>query len=63
MRQNQQFPSDKLDKLLLRMPDGLRRRLKAEADSNRRSMNAEAIYLLERAIQNSEETQKGQVTA
>ncbi|GLS88272.1 hypothetical protein GCM10010873_32460 [Cypionkella aquatica] len=31
------------DKFMLRLPDGMRERIKAYADSNRRSMNAEII--------------------
>jgi len=41
-------PNDELDKFLLRMPDGLRARIKAAADTNNRSMNAEIITTLER---------------
>lgn len=42
------FPSQKQDKFVLRMPDGLRDRIKDKADDNGRSMNAEIIQLLER---------------
>lgn len=41
------YPSDNVDKLLLRFPPGMRDRLKAIADANGRSMNAEIIYRLE----------------
>lgn len=40
-------PSEDLDKFLLRMPEGLRERIKEAADHNRRSMNAEIIAILE----------------
>lgn len=40
-------PNDELDKFLLRMPDGLRERLKATAEENNRSMNAEIVGRLE----------------
>lgn len=36
------------DKFMLRLPDGLRDRIKAKADENNRSMNAEIVQLLER---------------
>lgn len=41
-------PNDDLDKFLLRMPDGLRDRVKAAADRNNRSMNAEIVATLEK---------------
>ena len=34
----------------VRMPDGLRERLKASAELNKRSMNAELIFHLDRAL-------------
>jgi plasmid stability protein len=48
-------PSDLADKFMLRMPDGMRDRLKDEATRNNRSMNAEIVARLERTI--SEEDQ------
>ncbi|WP_428414498.1 Arc family DNA-binding protein [Pararhizobium sp.] len=63
MRARSEFPSEKLDKFILRMPDGLRARLRASADTNRRSMNAEAIFLLERSISNNSENEKADVSA
>ncbi|WP_340240048.1 Arc family DNA-binding protein [Sulfitobacter pontiacus] len=42
------FPSQKQDKFVLRLPDGLRDRIRAKAEKNGRSMNAEIIQLLER---------------
>ncbi|MDX3927654.1 MAG: Arc family DNA-binding protein [Shinella sp.] len=40
-------PSEELDKFLLRMPDGLRDKLKAAAEENKRSMNAEIVARLD----------------
>lgn len=40
-------PSSELPKFMLRLPDGLRGRIKAVAAANRRSMNAEIIVALE----------------
>lgn len=42
------YPSDQQDKFMLRLPDGMRDRIKAEADKNGRSMNAEIVALLDR---------------
>ena len=42
------FPSQQQDKFVLRLPDGLRDRIKKKADNNNRSMNAEIVQLLER---------------
>jgi hypothetical protein len=44
------FPSSKQDQFVLRFPEGLRERIKAIADRNGRSMNAEIIMRLERSI-------------
>lgn len=41
------FPSRSLDKVIVRLPDGMRGRLKAEAEANKRSMNAEIVARLE----------------
>lgn len=51
------------EKFVVRMPAGLRDQLRASAMSNRRSMNAEVIYHLERAITISTETKKADATA
>ncbi|MBX8542478.1 Arc family DNA-binding protein [Pseudomonas cichorii] len=37
------------DKFVLRLPDGLRPRIAAEASENHRSMNSEIIFRLERS--------------
>jgi hypothetical protein len=42
------YPSDNIDKMLVRFPQGLRERIKANAQSNRRSMNSEIVFHLER---------------
>lgn len=39
-----------LDKFVLRLPEGLREKLKTIADRNGRSMNAEIVARLERSI-------------
>jgi plasmid stability protein len=43
------FPSDQQDKFMLRLPDGMRERIKAKAEENGRSMNSEIVDTLERA--------------
>lgn len=40
-------PSDVADKFMLRLPDGMRDRIKSAADANGRSMNAEIVSALE----------------
>ncbi|PRX11223.1 UNVERIFIED_ORG: Arc-like DNA binding dprotein [Martelella mediterranea] len=45
------FPSRELDKYVLRMPDGLRDRIKRVAEENGRSMNAEMIARLEGSLE------------
>jgi plasmid stability protein len=39
------------DQYLLRMPDGMRDRIKAQAERNGRSMNSEIVMILEAALQ------------
>jgi len=41
------FPSTKQDQFMLRLPDGMRDRIKAAAEVNNRSMNAEIVATLE----------------
>lgn len=41
-------PSQSQDKFIVRLPNGLRERIKAKADENGRSMNAEIVQVLER---------------
>ena len=50
------------DRYIVRMPDGMRARIKDEAERNRRSMNAEIIYQLGRAY-GTDETQKAEARA
>jgi|GEM_PF-1573514 plasmid stability protein len=38
------------DKVMLRLPDGMRNRIKAAAAANKRSMNAEILSLLDQAF-------------
>lgn len=40
-------PSKQLDQFMLRLPDGMRDRIKAAAEANNRSMNAEIVATLE----------------
>ncbi|GAB1362418.1 hypothetical protein MASR1M32_16540 [Rhodobacter sp.] len=40
------YPSEKLDQYMLRLPDGMRDRIKAAAEANNRSMNAEIVETL-----------------
>jgi len=42
-----QFPSDEADKFVVRLPDGMRDRLKASAKSNNRTLNAEIVSRLQ----------------
>ncbi|MEE7449428.1 hypothetical protein MRF4_17325 [Methylobacterium radiotolerans] len=42
------------DQFNLRLPDGMRDRLKAEAEANKRSMNAEIIARLENSLNNTD---------
>lgn len=41
-------PSQTQDKFIIRLPNGLRERIKAKADESGRSMNAEIVQVLER---------------
>lgn len=47
LRLPQESESRSLDKVIVRLPDGLRDRLKAAAASNNRSMNAEIVTRLQ----------------
>jgi Arc-like DNA binding domain len=44
------FPSDDIDKLLVRFPEGMRDRIKSSAEITGRSMNAEIIQRLKRSF-------------
>lgn len=41
------YPSDRQEQFMLRLPDGMRDRIKAAAEANNRSMNAEIVAALE----------------
>ncbi|WP_191569529.1 Arc family DNA-binding protein [Paracoccus yeei] len=41
------YPSQNQDKFVVRLPDGMRDRIKAAAEANNRSMNAEIVATLE----------------
>ncbi|WP_404976315.1 Arc family DNA-binding protein [Agrobacterium larrymoorei] len=43
------MPTRKGDQFVIRMPDGLRNRIKVHAKINLRTMNAEIVYQLSRA--------------
>lgn len=54
------YPSDEQEQFMVRMPPGMRARIKHRAETNNRSMNAEIVSLLEeslidRALQEKEE--------
>lgn len=40
----------------LRMPESLKTHIRMKAESNKRSMNAEILYILERAVRNEAAT-------
>jgi hypothetical protein len=42
-------PSQLLDKIIIRVPDGMRERIRRVADANGRSVNAELLVLLDKA--------------
>ena|SRR5437870_12903634 len=44
------FPSRKLDKFILRLPNGMRDAIAASAKANNRSMNAEIILRLQKSF-------------
>ncbi|MGR3823858.1 MAG: Arc family DNA-binding protein [Salipiger marinus] len=41
------YPSRKMDQFVVRLPDGMRDRIKAAAEANNRSMNSEVVAALE----------------
>lgn len=54
----QDTPSRHLDQYVVRFPDGLRDRLKAEAKRNNRSLNAEIIARLESSLDGTTDFQR-----
>ncbi|MDP9559777.1 UNVERIFIED_ORG: putative HicB family RNase H-like nuclease [Rhizobium nepotum] len=51
------------DQFNLRLPDGMRTTLKQKAEQNRRSLNAEIIVCIERALTENCETKKADARA
>lgn len=49
-------PAHDLDKFVLRLPDGMRERIAAEAKANARSMTHEIILRLERSLDDDRAT-------
>jgi plasmid stability protein len=47
-------PAAQLEKFIVRLPDGMRERLKAVAERNRRSMNQEAVAALANHLDSEE---------
>lgn len=56
---DERFPSDTADRFQLRMPDGMRDRIKEAAAKSGRSMNAEIIHRLEHSLYYSDAAEKG----
>lgn len=51
------------DSYLLRMPDGMRDRIRRKANANRRSMNSEIVHYLDRALAAEEAKGPAEVAA
>jgi Arc-like DNA binding domain len=49
------FPSRRLDKFVLRLPEGMRDQVDAAARTNKRTMNAEIVQRLEASFSSSDE--------
>jgi hypothetical protein len=49
-RMTRNFPSRKLDKFILRLPDGMRDAIAASAKANNRTMNAEIVLRLQNSF-------------
>lgn len=43
-------PSEVADKFVVRLPEGMRDRIREHAKANRRSMNAEIVHYMDRAL-------------
>lgn len=56
------YPSDSLDKFMLRLPQGMREKIKACAEENGRSMNSEIVSRLEASFESFEKVDKLTVT-
>lgn len=48
------YPSRSLDRIIIRLPDGMRSQLKDLARRNRRSVNAEVVTILEGKLSETE---------
>jgi hypothetical protein len=44
------YPSEKADKFVVRLPDGMRDRIRQQAAATRRTMNSLIIHALDRAL-------------
>lgn len=44
------YPSEEAERFVIRMPAGMRERLRVAAAENRRSMNSEIIFHMDRAL-------------
>ncbi|MFC3076352.1 Arc family DNA-binding protein [Shinella pollutisoli] len=53
------LPGRGADQVMLRLPDGMREKLKARAAANRRSLNSEIVVCLERVIGMREDERDG----
>jgi len=49
------------EQYIVRLPDGMRERIKEEAERNHRSMNAEIVFHLQRALFDPMETKRPNV--
>ncbi len=58
MAGRKEYPSYQQDQYMVRFPDGLRSRIKEEAERNCRSMNAEIVFHLQKAMFDPLETKK-----
>lgn len=58
------YPSQVADQFVVRLPQGMRQRIRQRAAANRRSMNAEIVYHLDRVLMADEnETPAAAATA
>lgn len=54
--------SSTADKYILRLPQGMREQIRTRAEANRRSMNAEIVHYLDRALSVEKESPAGAAT-
>lgn len=52
----QKFPSDLTERLILRMPAGLRDEIKTRAQQHLRSTSAQAVWMLQQMLEREKET-------